>query len=87
MRNLKCTQQPALEQGMWCHPGYVFTVEHDPPTGGWEMASDTVEQGRLAGAVRANQASDTAGFNGQCHIIDGFDAAKMLDQLMNFNHK
>ena len=45
--------------------------------GGWpEHCADQVEECRLAGAVRADQAANLAGFDLEAHILDGGQAAE-----------
>jgi hypothetical protein len=60
--------------------GDVLAVEHDPPAGGLVDAGDHVEECRLAGPVRADQADDRVPPDGEVDRVDGDQAAEFLAQ-------
>jgi hypothetical protein len=48
-----------------------------------EHRTDQVEECRLSGAVRADQAADLSGFDLEAHILDGGQAAEALGDADN----
>ena len=51
-----------------------------------EAAGDAVEQRRLAGAVRADQAGDLAAPTDERHLVDGRHAAEVLRDRPDLEH-
>ena len=62
--------------GVRRHARDVRAVEHQPPAGRLVDAADQVEDGALAGAVRADDGEDLALLHVEGHSIHGPDAAE-----------
>ena len=52
-----------------------------------DLAEDRVEQRRLAGAVRADDADDLAGLQRERHAVDGLDRAVVLADVLDFEER
>ncbi len=59
-------------------PGEIVAVEQNAAGGGAEHRTDQIEQRGLAGAVRADQAADLAGFDRKAHLFHSGQAAEAL---------
>ena len=55
---------------------HLLAVDQDLPRIGWVSAREGVDQGRLAGAVPADQRDDLARVQVDRHAVDGVDAAE-----------
>ncbi len=86
MRDLECPQHASGEQVMRRQAGDVLTIEKHPSRCGGMKARNDIEQGRLAGTVRADQAGDRSRRDRQRDIVDSLDASKMLGQVFNDDH-
>ena len=53
------------------------------PRGRREKAADQVEEGGLAGAVRADDRAQLAGLDRHRHVVDGDQAAEMLGDVLD----
>jgi formyltetrahydrofolate hydrolase len=58
--------------------GHVLAVEQDLSAARLDIAGDDVEKGRLARAVRADQAGDRPALDFQRRVFDGMNAAELL---------
>jgi hypothetical protein len=66
--------------------GEIPAVKKDL-AGGWpEHCADQIEECRLAGAVRADQAANLAGFDLEAHIFDGGQAAEASNDIEKRAH-
>src|SRR5581483_5625436 len=63
--------------------GNVLAVENDLPGGLGQEAADQVEEGGLAGAVRADHCAQFAGLNGHRYVVDGHEAAETLRDILD----
>ena len=63
MGDLEGPQHALGEEFMWFAGGNIFSLQQDSTGGGWIYPCDDVEQRRLAGAVRTDEAGDGAFFN------------------------
>ena len=61
--------------------GDVDVLEEDPARGRLVDAGQDVEEGRLAGAVRADQADDRAARDREVDVVHGDEAAELLAHL------
>jgi hypothetical protein len=59
-------------------------VEHDRAGGRLEASGNAVEQGRFAGAVRADDALDHALLYGKTYVLDGMESAEGLAEVFDF---
>src|SRR5207247_5023681 len=75
---LERAADPELRDRVRRLTGDVVAIEHDAPAGGGVDARQHVEEGRLAGAVRTDEAHDGAGGNGEVELGDGDEAAEFL---------
>src|SRR5690606_37900064 len=48
---------------------------------------DDTHGGRLAGAVRAEEADALAGLDGEAHVLDGGEVAKLLGEVGYLDHR
>src|SRR6185437_10418822 len=55
---------------------HVGAIKHDTAGRRLEIARDAVEEGRLAGAVRADQADDLAGLDCEVGVLERHEAAE-----------
>ena len=65
---------------MTLHAGDVAALEHDLAGGRRDLAGQHLEEGRLAGAVRADDAAQLALVDGEVDVAVGDDAAVALGQ-------
>src|SRR3989442_14690144 len=68
-------------------PGQVAAAEEHATVVGGEVAGDAVEERGLAGAVRADEAHQLAGLDGEIDLVDGGDAEEALDQPANLQER
>ena len=64
----------------------TLTFEGDAAAGGAHGAGNDVEEGGLARAVGADDAGDVAGFDFEGAMVQGADAAEVLDQVSRFEY-
>jgi hypothetical protein len=64
----------------------VDVVQQDPPHIWRKGARDQVEEGALAGTVRADDGGQGAGFEGQRYVADRGDPAEPLGQCLDPQH-
>src|SRR5262245_19468147 len=67
-------------------PGDITVAEQYATSRRSDDAGDEVDDGRLAGTVRSNQAGDTAGDHVHRQLRYGFDAAEPLRQVLDRQH-
>src|SRR5690348_3471113 len=60
------------------HPRHIDAVEHDRPGARRKEAADEIEEGRLAGAIRADHGAQLAFGDGERHVAYGGQAAEVL---------
>ena len=65
-------------------PGDVVAVEPDGAGRRPDEAGQQIEAGRLARAVRANQADDLAFGDGQIDMVDGGESAEIPGEALRF---
>ena len=61
-------------------------VDERRPRGGGIEPENHPHRGRLAGAVRAEEAGDDAGLDGECQVVDGGGLAVALGELVDLDH-
>ena len=74
------SRDPQLGDAVRCHPVQDDAVEHDRAFLGPVEPGDTVEEGRLAGAVGSNHAVDGPFFHVQIQLVDGDETAEAFGQ-------
>ena len=84
--DLEGAQEALVEERVRAEAGDLLAVEPDPAGGGREEAGDDVEEGGLAGAVRADQAGDRALGDRDRDPVDGADAAEMHVEVLDTDH-
>jgi hypothetical protein len=87
LRDLEGARQAVLEQFMCRKPGNILAVEQDRARGRRERSRDHVEHGRLAGAVRADQAGDRAAFDFERTIVDRHDASEAFRNVSDLDER
>src|ERR687884_115471 len=70
----------AVKSAVSC--GFIPAVEDHGARRRLVDARQHVEEGRLAGAVRADQADDRAARNEEVDVVDGDEAAELLPELL-----
>ena len=75
-----------MEQPVRRPAGDVLAIQPDLAGIRREQPGDDVEQGRLAGAVRADQAGDRAARDLKRAIIHRVDAAETLADMLDLDH-
>ena len=60
----------------------AFALEEDLPSRGRVVAVDDVEDGRLAGAVRADEPEDLPLLDRKGHVADGLEAAETFRDVL-----
>ena len=86
MRHLEGAQQALVKELVRGEAGDVLAVHHHAPRGGRQDAGYDVEERGLARAVRADQAGDRAGGDGQARPVHGAEAPEMPVQVMDLDH-
>src|SRR5688500_2468308 len=61
---------------MRLQPSHVVAVEHDPPARRRQRPADQIEERRLAGAVRPDDAGNRSCGDGNVDVVDGTQPAK-----------
>src|SRR6202035_687333 len=79
---LERARDAKLGGSIWLGARDVATFEDNPARGRHVHAGDAVEQGRLAGAVRADQREDLALRHIEADLIYGRQAAEALDHAL-----
>src|SRR5690625_4287509 len=82
--NLKAAHQAAFERACWAGAAYVPAVQQHLTRGGRPGTGDDVEQGALAAAVRPDQADELTRLDQERHLVDRFQAAEVLTQVLQF---
>ena len=77
----------ALGRRVGRHAGDVLVLEDDRARRRLVDARDHVEERRLAGAVRADQADDRAPLDREVDVVDGDEAAELLAELLDLEEK
>src|SRR6202035_2912568 len=67
--------------------GDIFSQENDVARGRAFDPHDRLHRGRLAGAVRADQAENLAGAQLELEILDGGEAAEAFGQAADFENR
>ena len=65
----------------------VAPFEEDASGGGSKNRAYEVEQGRFAGAVRADETANLALLDFQAHVVDGGEAAETLGDVVDFQQR
>ena len=65
----------------------ALAAQADLAAGQRQQAGEQVEQGRLAGAVGADQRGDLAAVHGQAHVVVGHQPAEALDQAFRVQQR
>ncbi len=63
--------------------GDVLAVEADAPGAGLERAGEKIDEGGLAGAVRADDAVHLVGVEGERHAVHGDETAEAAGQVLD----
>ena len=84
---LKRAHQPALDDLMRPESADVFAVEPDGAGGGSDEAGQQVEAGRLARAIRTDQADDLALRNAEIDTVDGGESAEVPGETVCLEKK
>src|SRR5262249_3000250 len=77
---LERTTDAALRRRVRRLAADVLTVEDDPAGRRLVDAGDHVEEGRLAGPVRADQTEDRTGGDREVDVVDGDEAPELLPE-------
>jgi hypothetical protein len=83
---LKCAGNPARHPHMRGKGGDVLVAQQDLAGRDRKQAADEIDDRRLAGAVRPDQAEHLALRNPEIEAVDGADAAEMFTQPLEFEH-
>src|SRR5207244_1032883 len=67
--------------------GDVTAFEHHLAAVGLQVPCDQIEQGRLAGAIRADDGGNRAGLDRQTHVVGGHEAGEGFAQLAALQHR
>jgi hypothetical protein len=84
LRHLEGARQSELRPRLRRHAGDVMAFEQHLARGRNQIASQAIEEGRLAGAVRSDQAENIARLQRDAGGIDGLEAAKGLGDVAGF---
>ena len=79
---LERSPDAAVREGMWRLTGHVFVREDHAPRRRPVDAREHVEERRLAGAVRTDQADDRAARDGEIDVVDRDEAAELLTERL-----
>ena len=82
--DLKRPGHAQTADGVRRQAGDVGFVEDDPAGSRFEGSGHRIEQGGLAGAVRADQAHDRPSFDGEVHLAERLHAAEGLADVATF---
>ena len=90
-RMLERACQPVIRERRGARPAHFGVVDLDRAAARPVVAADAVEQGGLAGAVRADEPEDLARLDGERHVLQHLDAAEakahvLQDQLSGHAH-
>src|SRR5207249_7216974 len=69
-----------IRDGPWKEARDVLSLKADPPPVGLHVPRDHIEEGGLAGAVRADDAHELALLESEAQILRGADHAEELGQ-------
>ena len=84
---LKRAHEPARGDLMRAEAGDVLAVEDDRPAGRSQKSAQEIEAGRLAGAVRADQADDLALVDGEVDAVDGRQPAEEPGEIARLEER
>ena len=84
LRHLEGARQPELRPRLRRHAGDVVAFEQHLARGRHEIAGQAIEEGRLAGAVRPDQAENVALLQRHAGGIDRLEAAKGFCDVAGF---
>ena len=81
---LEGAHQPALDDLMRLKPVMSSPPKTDGAGRRPQEAGQQIEAGRLAGAVRADEADDLALVDGEVDVVDGGESAEVLGEVTRF---
>jgi len=86
VRNLKGSDDSAVEQPMGGKAGDIVSVEDDV-TGVWfRETCNNIEQRGLAGTVRSDETGDASGRNGEAAAVDRSKPSETFHDIFNCDH-